>query len=107
MKFTELWKAMSDFNLKHKIERKVCTKTREDGKLIEMKGKVVIKNSALCREFPIEERTYIFNNYNKALTYNDLGYSIFAYCEKDNDCMRIERMTNDDIELAEIIEVVE
>lgn len=107
MKFTELRKAMEDFNKKHNIERKVDTKRLADGALIEMTGRVVISNSALIREFPIEQRTYEFNNYNKALTMHDLGYSIFADCIADDDCMRIEKLTNADIESAEIVKVVE
>lgn len=107
MKFSELRKQMSDFNLKHGVERKVCDRHKEDGTLIEMTGKVVIKNSKLIHDFPIEQRTYIFNNYNKALTSDDLGYSIFAYCKADEDCMRIENYRDEDIEFAEIISVVE
>ena len=107
MKYSELRKAMEDFNKKHGIERKVCTKYKEDGTLVEMTGRVVIKNSALVREFPVEQRTYEFSNYNKALTSGDIGYSIFADCIADNDCMRIENFTNDDIEFAEIVKVVE
>lgn len=107
MKFSELRKAMSDFNLKHGVERKVCTKYKEDGTLIRMTGRVVIKNSALIREFPLENRTYEFSNYEKALTSGDLGYSIFAMCKADNDCIRIERMPDSDFESAEIVEIVE
>ena len=107
MKYSELKKAMRDFNEKHGIERKVCDKHKEDGTLIQMTGKVVISNSVLREEYPIEERTYIFSNYNKALTSSDLGYSIFAYCDADNDMMRIENYCDKDIESAEIIEIVE
>ena len=107
MKFSELRKAMSDFNLKHGVERKVCTKYKEDGTLIRMTGRGVIKNSALIREFPLENRTYEFSNYEKALTSGDLGYSIFAMCKADNDCIRIERMPDSDFESAEIVEIVE
>ena len=107
MKFSELRKAMSDFNSKHGVERKVCVKHKEDGALIRMTGRVVIKNSALIREFPIEQRTYEFSNYEKALTSGDLGYSIFAMCKADNDCMRIESMSDSDFESAEIVEIVE
>ena len=107
MKFSELRKIMSDFNSKHGVERKVCTKYKKDGALIRMTGRVVIKNSALIREFPIEQRTYEFSNYEKALTGGDLGYSIFAMCKADNDCMRIESMLDSDFESAEIVEIVE
>lgn len=107
MKFSELKRAMMDFNTKHGIERKVCYKHKEDGTLINMTGKVVISNSVLNREYPIEQRTYTFSNYNKALTSSDLGYSIFAYCSADNDYMRIENYSDKDIESAEIVEVVE
>ena len=107
MLFTQLKNAMREFNRKHDIERKVCEKKTESGELIQMKGRVVISNNVLNREYPIEERTYEFTNYNKALTPSDLGYSIFAFCPKDGDCMRIENYTNDDIESAEIISVVE
>ena len=107
MKYSELRKIMSDFNSKHGVERKVCTKYKKDGTLIHMTGRVVIKNSALIREFPVEQRTYEFSNYEKALTGGDLGYSIFAICKADNDCMRIERMPDSDFESAEIVEIVE
>ena len=107
MKFSELRKTMSDFNSKHGVERKVCTKYKKDGTLIHMTGRVVIKNSALIREFPVEQRTYEFSNYEKALTSGDLGYSIFAMCKADNDCMRIENMSDSDFESAEIVEIVE
>ena len=107
MKFSGLIKEMRDFNTKHKIDRKVCYKYKEDGTLINMMGKVVISNSVLRKEYPIELRTYTFSNYNKALTSSDLGYSIFAYCDADGDCMRIEDYTDNDIESAEIIEIVE
>ena len=107
MKFSELKRAMMDFNTKHGIERKVCDKYKEDGTLIKMVGKVVISNSVLRREYPLEERTYTFDNYNKALTSSDLGYSIFAYCDADNDFMRIENYSDKDIESAEIVDVVE
>ena len=107
MKYSELRKIMSDFNSKHGVERKVCTKYKKDGTLIHMTGRVVIKNSALIREFPVEQRTYEFSNYEKALTGGDLGYSIFAMCKADNDCMRIENMSDSDFESAEIVEIVE
>lgn len=107
MKFSELRKAMSDFNSKHGVERKVCTAYKEDGALIEMRGRVVFKNEALVHEFPVEERTYEFSNYNKALTSGDLGYSIFAYCSADRSCMRIENMSDADFESAEIVSIVE
>lgn len=108
MKFNELKAAMSDFNAKHGIERKDCTKRREDGTLIHMTGRVVFKNSSLSREFPVEQRTYEFDNYNTALTSGDIGFStIFANCKADNDCMRIEYCGNDDFESAEIVEVIE
>ena len=107
MKYSELRKIMSDFNSKHGVERKVCTKYKKDGTLIHMTGRVVIKNSALIREFPLEQRTYEFSNYEKALTSGDIGYSIFAMCKADNDCMRIERMSDADFESAEIVEIVE
>ena len=107
MKFSELKRAMRDFNEKYRIERKVCEKHKEDGKLIEMTGKVIISNSVLRKEYPIELRTYTFSNYNKALTSSDMGYSIFAYCDADGDCMRIEDYNDKDIESAEIVEIVE
>ena len=107
MKYSELKRAMMDFNTKHGIERKVEEKKKEDGTLIKMTGKVVISNSVLRQEYPVEQRTYTFTNYNKALTSSDLGYSIFAFCEADNDCMRIENYCDKDIEEAEIVEVVE
>lgn len=107
MKYSELRSKMCDFNSRHGVERKVCEKFKEDGTKIEMIGKVVIKNSKLIREFPVEQRTYTFSNYNKALTSSDLGYSIFAMCAADDDCMRIEYYNDEDIESAEIVSVVE
>lgn len=107
MTYKELLKEMRKFNDKHGIERKVCDRHKEDGTLIRMVGMVVLSNKNLKREFTKEERTYLFDNYNKALTSSDLGYSIFAHCEYDGDVMRIENLSNDDIEFAEIIEVVE
>lgn len=107
MKYRELLNEMRKFNDKHGIKRKVCDKYKEDGTLIKMVGMVVLSNNMLNREYTKEERTYTFNNYNKALTSSDLGYSIFAHCEYDGDMMRIENLHNDDIEFAEIIEVIE
>ena len=107
MLFSELKRAMMDFNTKHGIERKVCEKYKEDGTLIKMTGKVVISNKVLNKEYPLEQRTYKFSNYNKALTGGDMGYRIFAYCDADTDCMRSENYSNADIEDAEIVEVVE
>lgn len=107
MKYSELKQAMEAFNAKHGINRKVDEKITADGKLVEMVGRVVFKNSSLSREFPVEQRTYEFSNYNKALTSGDIGYSIFADCKADNDCMRIEYCGNDDFESAEIVSVTE
>ena len=107
MKFSELRKAMSDFNSKHGVERKVCVKHKEDGTLIRMTGRVVIKNSALIREFPIEQRTYEFSNYEKALTGGALGSSFFAVFKAADDCLRIGRMHDPDFGSAEIVEIVE
>lgn len=107
MLFSEVKRKMQDFNSKHNIERKVCHKYNDNGELIQMIAKVIVSNNYLKREYPIEQRTYTFNNYNKALTSSDLGYSIFAYCEYDEDIMRLELMTNDNFENCEIIEVIE
>jgi len=107
MKYSELKRAMMDFNTKHGIERKVCEKHKEDGTLIQMTGKVILANSCYKQEYPVELRTYTFSNYNKALTSSDLGYSIFAYCKADNSCDRIENLSDKDVESAEIVEVVE
>jgi hypothetical protein len=107
MKISELKQAMRNFNSKHEIERKVSTKYKEDGTLIEMKGKVVLANSCYNKEYPVELRTYTFSNYNKALTSSDLGYSIFAYCEADDSLERIENLPDQSVEVAEIIETIE
>ena len=107
MRYKELLNEMRKFNDKHGIERKVCVKYKEDGTIIKMVGMVVLSNNMLKREYTKEERIYKFDNYNKALTSNDLGYSIFAHCEYDGDVMRIENLSDDDIEFAEILEIVE
>lgn len=107
MKFSELKREMISFNKKHEITRKVCTKYKDDGTIILMRGKVVLSNKVLNREYPEDERTYVFTNYNKALTSSDIGYSIFGICEKDADFMRLEGYADCDVESAEIIEVVE
>lgn len=107
MLYSELVKVMRDFNTKHNIERKVCMKHRSDGELVQMVGRVVISNSVLNKEYPVEQRTYEFTNYNKALTPDDLGYSIFAYCKTDNDCMRIENYSDADVEYAELVSITE
>lgn len=103
MKFSELRKQMSAFNKKHGIERKACEKYKDDKSLIEMKGRVVLSNKVMVKEFSEKERTYEFSNYNKALTSGDLGYSIFAVCKATGDVARIERMSDKDIESAEIV----
>lgn len=109
MKYSQLKQQMREFNAKHGIERKVDEKFTKDGALICMRGRIIIKSSALRQDMTFTEaqRTYEFSNYEKALTGGDLGYSIFAHCPADNDCMRIERMTDEEIESAEIVEVVE
>lgn len=109
MKYSQLKQAMREFNTKHGITRKVEEKKKDDGTLICMRGKVVIKSSVLRQDMTFTEaqRTYEFTNYNKALTSDDLGYSIFAHCKEDDDCMRIENYRDEDIESAEIIETVE
>ena len=108
MKFSELCNMMRDFNKKHNIRRKVDYKHKEDCELIRMVAKVVITNKpTFKREFTAIERTYTFNNYQKALCPDDLGYSIFAYCEYDDDIIRMEHYPDCDVESAEIIEVVE
>ena len=107
MTFSEVKDKMREFNRKHDIERKVCVRTKKDGTFIEMTARVVLSNSCLNKEYSLEERTYEFTNYNKALTPNDIGYSIFAFNRYDDDCMRIENLTDNDIESAEIISVVE
>lgn len=107
MKYSELKQATEDFNAKHGIKRKVDEKMTADGKLVEMTGKVVLKNSSLSREFPVEQRAYEFSNCNKALTSGDIGYSIFADCKADNDCMRIDYCGNDPISPSDpLIETV-
>lgn len=107
MKYSEVKNQMRGFNEKHGIERKVCTKYTEDGQLVEMVAEVVLSNNCLRKEYPKEQRTYRFDNYNKALTSSDMGYSIFAQCVADEDIMRIENLNDSNIEEAEIIKVVE
>lgn len=106
MKFSELKRYMSEFNDNYNIKRKVDEKHNTNGDLIECVGEIVISNKVLKREYSILERTYSFNNYNKALTSDDLGYSIFAFCDYDNDVMRIENYDDDAIEDAYIIKEV-
>lgn len=96
---------MREFNLKHSINRAVDVKRAADGAVIRMRGRIVLKNKALNQAYapyPEASRTYVFDNYEKALTPGDGGYSIFAYCEADGDCMRIERLCDDLVESAEI-----
>ena len=107
MKFSEVKKAMKEFNSKHGIERKVCTKHKEDGTLIEMKAYAILKQELFKTPRTDEERKFEFSNYNKALASGDLGFSIFAYCEKTKEFDRIENLSNDDIQDADIIYVVE
>ena len=110
MKYSELVKLMRNFNDQHEIERAVDTKKNAAGERIEMTGYVVIKEDRLNPKYgpyPRERRIYKFSNYEKALTPGDGGYSIFAYNEADDDCMRIEGYSDSDIEEAGILEKVE
>ena len=114
MTFSELLKHMREFNSRNGIKRKVDTKRKEDGTLVEMKGRVVFKPSSLNQEYQKqygeysrESRTFDFNNYNKALTSDDGGYSIFAYCPTDKDSMRIESYSDDDFEECELVSMEE
>ena len=105
MTFSQLCKKMRTFNFEHNIERSVDTI-----KGVKMVGEVVLKNNALNTDYgpySKDSRTYTFSNYNKALTANDLGYSIFAYCKADKDTMRIEHYTDKDFESCRIISVEE
>ncbi len=109
MKLSELKKEMSDFNDKHDIRRKVNIKYDDIGEPIKMVGKIVIAAKAWPdADYTEEERTYKFDNYNKALTSEDLGYSIFANnVYNEEDVIRIENLKDDLVDSAEIIEVVE
>ena len=108
MKFSELCNMMREFNNKHNIRRDIDYKRRDDNQLIRMVAKVVITNKpSFIRKFTTEERTYTFNNYQKALCPDNLGYSIYAYCDYDEDIIRMERYPDCDVESVEIIEVVE
>lgn len=107
MTYYEVLEAMRSFNKKHDIKRKVDVKRNENGEVINMTGRVVLKDSFFSRKCSLDERTYVFNNYNKALTTGDLGYSIFASCPYDCDCLRIEYLNEEYVEKAEIISVVE
>ena len=105
MTFSELLKIMREFNNKHDITH---ASSIIDG--VKMVAEVIFKDKALnpaYAPYSKASRTYRFNNYNKALTTDDLGYSIFAYCKTDNDTMRIERYTNKDFESCRIISVEE
>lgn len=106
MRYKELLNEMRKFNDKHGIERKVDTKKRDDGTIIQMIGAVVIKQGMFKRPCSVLERTYEFSNYNKALTSNDLGYSIFAHCS-DGDVLRIEYLDDEHIEDAYVVKVNE
>lgn len=110
MKLSELKSEMSKFNAKHGVKTAADRKKNESGELICMSGKIVLKPSALSRAgepYPEEMRTYMFTNYEKALTPCDGGCSIFAVCEADDDCMRIERLPDSAVESAEIEYVCE
>lgn len=110
MKLSELKTKMQEFNRKHSISRAVDIKRAVDGGIIRMRGRIVLKDAALNRAYapyPEASRTYVFNNYEKALTPCDGGYSIFAVCEADGDCMRIERLPDSAVESAEIEYVCE
>lgn len=105
MKLSELKAKMMEFNRRHSIETAAGVKRSADGDVIRMRGHVILKNEVMnCKHATIPEasRTYVFDNYEKALTPGDGGYSIFAYCEADRDCMRIERLRDDLVESAEI-----
>lgn len=107
MKFSELKRIMSDFNDKYGIKRKVDYKYNDSNELIQVKAKVVIRKGYFKPEYDeLFYREYAFNNYNKALTSDDLGYSIFAYNSNDMTSLRLEEMNNDDFESCEIIEVI-
>ena len=98
---------MKQFNEEHNIDRKVCVKYNDDNEVITMVARVVVAKHKFTEKYQsLESRTYEFSNYNKALTSDDLGYSIFAENPYDNDLLRMEDYTNDDIEQAEIIKVV-
>lgn len=107
MKYDDLLEEMRSFNKKHDIKRKADIKRNEKGEIIKMVAMVILEPSVFRNECSIEERTYLFNNYNKALTSGDLGYSIFATCEYDNDIIRIEYLSTKYIEKVEIVSVVE
>lgn len=105
MKLSELKTKMQEFNRKHSIGTAADIKRAADGEVIRMRGRIVLKDAALNQAYapyPEASRTYVFYNYEKALTPGDGGYSIFAYCEADNDCMRIEGLRDDLVESAEI-----
>lgn len=110
MEYSELLKKMREFNLKHKIERAACVAKNASGETVRMRGHVVLSERALNPKFApysAESRTYSFDNYEKALTPGDGGYSIFAWCEADQDSMRIESLPDSMVEDAEIDEIVE
>jgi len=107
MTFKELFKTMCDFNKKHDIKRKVDIKYNDKGEKIEMIARVVFKNNVFPREYPIEQRTYTFSNYNKALCSDDMGYSIFAYCDVDGTGERVERCSNNEFEQCDILSINE
>lgn len=108
MTFSELKKVIRDFNDKHGIERKVDYKYNDKGELIRIVARVVIAKGVFYPQFDdIKYRTLTFNNYEKALTSNDLGYSIFAYCEYDKTSCRIEHYSDSKFENCEILEVIE
>ena len=108
MLFSELKKVIRDFNNKHEIERKVCYKYNSNNELIRIVAKVVIAKGVFYPQYDdIKYRTLTFNNYEKALCPNDLGYSIFAYCEYDNTSCRIENYDDSKFESCEILEVIE
>lgn len=108
MLFSELKRVIRDFNEKHDIERKVDYKYNSNKELIRIVVKVVIAKGVFYPQYDdIKYRTLTFNNYEKALTSNDLGYSIFAHCDYDNTACRIEHYDDSKFESCEILEVIE
>lgn len=107
MLFSELKEIMREFNKSLNIKHSCSYVNNDKGQNKTIIAEVVISNDLFNNELPREYRTYEFNNYNKALCSDDLGYSIFAYCKTDQDILRIERLADSQIEECRIIERIE
>lgn len=76
----------------------IKTKGQDNQPLV---GYIVLKNEWFreeLRPLPEEKRTYRFTSDNKAFIPGQGGYSVFAFCDADGDCTRIEHIADAYIE---------